>query len=44
VVLELIEFCAAIGDIYDAAVDPALWQQALAIRILAPPPTFARER
>jgi DNA-binding CsgD family transcriptional regulator len=30
VVLELIELSAVIGDIYDAAIDPALWQQALA--------------
>lgn len=29
-VSELIEFSAVIADIYDAAIDPALWQQALA--------------
>ncbi len=27
---EIIEFSAVVGDIYDAAIDPALWQQALA--------------
>jgi hypothetical protein len=30
VVSELIELSAVIGDIYDAAMDRALWQQALA--------------
>jgi DNA-binding CsgD family transcriptional regulator len=29
-VSELIEFSAVVGEIYDAAIDPALWQQALA--------------
>jgi DNA-binding CsgD family transcriptional regulator len=30
VVSELIEFSAVVGEIYDAAINPALWQQALA--------------
>jgi hypothetical protein len=30
VVSEIIEFSAVVGDIYDAAIDPTLWQQALA--------------
>ena len=30
VVSEIVEFSAVVGDIYDAAIDPALWQQALA--------------
>jgi hypothetical protein len=29
-ITELTEFSSVIGDIYDAAVDPRLWQQALA--------------
>jgi len=29
VISELIEFSAVVGDIYDAAIDPALWQQTL---------------
>ena len=30
VVSEIVEFSAVVGEIYDAAIDPALWQQALA--------------
>lgn len=29
-VSEIVEFSAVVGDIYDAAIDPALWQRALA--------------
>jgi DNA-binding CsgD family transcriptional regulator len=29
VVSEIIEFSAVVGDVYDAAIDPTLWQQAL---------------